>query len=169
MPSLIPERVNASLPKPDLLAEHLAGGIYWRCSLEPAENIPTMTDIEMQSTLSETNYILKRWRFAASAGGFMWVQPIGPKLAPEELAGFIALLKRGCLDGFPQSILFDFNDIEIVGAQWTVVESLLVDLAHTMGARYRVTSNHKRPASAILLYRNASDPVPMKSPAVPAA
>ena len=122
----------------------------------------------MQSTLGETNYLLKRWRFAASAAGFMWVQPIGPRLAPEELAGFIALLKRGCRDGFPKSLLFDFNDIEIVGAQWTVVESLLVDLAQTIGARYRVTSTHKRPASAVLLYRGDQDQQP-PCPAIPAA
>jgi hypothetical protein len=124
----------------------------------------TQSESELESAMDETLYLLKRWRFAVSTSGFLWVQPVGPKMSPEELAGFIALLKRGCgapgAPGFPQSILFDFNEVEVVGAQWSMVESLLVDFARGIGARYRVTATHKRPASAVLLYRRDGDPVP---------
>jgi hypothetical protein len=123
--------------------------------------LPAITETEMESALSETQYLLKRWRFAASSAGFLWIQPIGPKLAPEELAGFIALLKRGCRDNFPSAMLFDFNEVEVVGAQWTMVESLLLELAQSIGALCRVSSTHKRAASAVLLYRKDGERMPM--------
>ena len=119
-----------------------------RCFLQSA-----MTEHELENVLSETQYVLNRWRFAASTSGFLWIQPIGPKLAPEELAGFIMLLKRGCRGDFPASMLFDFNDVEVVGAQWTMIEGLLFDLAQSIGASCRVTTSIKHPASAVLLYR----------------
>jgi hypothetical protein len=122
--------------------------------------LPAFTETELESALNETQYLLKKWRFAASATGFLWVQPIGPKMAPEELAGFIALLKRGCREGFPAAMLFDFNEVEVVGAQWTMVESLLFDLARSIGASCRISSTHKKPASAVLLYRKDATAIP---------
>lgn len=119
--------------------------------------LPVLSEAEVQSALSETQYLLKRWRFAASAAGFLWIQPIGPKMSPEELAGFISLVKRGCREEFPHALLFDFTEIDVVGAQWTMVESLLLDFARSIGARCRVTSTHKRPASAVLLYRREGE------------
>src|SRR5262249_27660687 len=46
----------------------------WRFSL-----LPVLSETEIQSLIQEAQYLLKRWRFAASTGGFLWVQPIGPK------------------------------------------------------------------------------------------
>ncbi|HUN82708.1 MAG TPA: hypothetical protein VMV81_14485 [Phycisphaerae bacterium] len=111
------------------------------------------TEHELENVLNEAQYLLQRWHFAASASGFLWIKPIGPRLAPEELAGFIMLLKRGCRNDFPSSLLFDFNEVEVVGAQWTMIESLLFDLASEIGARCRVSSSTKRHANTVLLYK----------------
>jgi hypothetical protein len=126
-----------------------------------------LSDAEIQSVVSEAQYLLKRWRFAASAAGFLWIQPVGPRLSPEELAGFITLLKRGCgaagSPGFPRVIVFDFSEVDVVGGQWTMIEALLSELARSIGARLRISSSHKRPASAIMLYRGEPErtaPVP---------
>ena len=125
-----------------------------------------MTEQELDNVLSETQYVLQRWRFAASTSGFLWIQPIGPKMSPEELASFITLLKRGCQGDFPACIIFDFNEVEVVGAQWTTVESLLFDLAHSIGASCRISSSPKRPATAVLLYRkNATAHPAVSAPA----
>ena len=127
------------------------------------------TDVEEQSALNEALYLLKRWKFAASAAGFLWVQPLGPRLAPEELAGFLALVKRGCRERFPRSMLFDFNEVEIVGAQWTTVESLLLEFAGSIGAKMRVVSSHRRAASAVILHRMDDAAAMMPSPTPHAA
>lgn len=113
-----------------------------------------VTEQELENVLSEAQYLLQRWHFAASDSGFLWIKPVGPKLAPEELAGFITLLKRGCQGKFPAFMLFDFNEVEVVGAQWTMVESLLFDLANELGARCRVSSSTKRQINTVLLYRS---------------
>jgi hypothetical protein len=112
---------------------------------------------DMETALSETQYLLKRWRFAASAAGFFWVQPNGAKLCPEELAGFITLLRRGCENDAPRAILFDFSEVDVIGGQWTLVESMLNDFAQSVGFRCRLISATGRPLSAVLLYRRDGD------------
>ena len=109
--------------------------------------------VQTDAALVEANRLLERWRFAASASGLLWIQPAMPRLAPEELATFLVLLRRACDGGLPWVVLFDFSESEIVGAQWTAVESLLNEFAASLGARCRITSSTKRPVATILLYR----------------
>ena len=116
-----------------------------------------MSEPDTEAALKEVEYLLKKWRFAMSAGGFLWIQPTAKKLSPEELAGFILLLRRGCATDSPRTILFDFSESDIVGGQWTVVESLLSEFSHTIGARCRLIAATGRPLSAVLLYRKDVD------------
>lgn len=118
----------------------------------------------MDAIMGETMYLLKKWQISASAAGMLWVKPLGRKLSPEELAGFLALLAKTCETDMPRVILFDFNEVEIVGQQWTVVESLLLDCAKHLHSRCRIISAPRRPVSAFLLYRSESN-----IPSVPAA
>jgi hypothetical protein len=117
----------------------------------------TRSEPETEAALCEVEYLLKKWRFAMSSGGFLWIQPTGKKLSPEELAGFILLLRRGCAGDSPRTILFDFSEADIVGGQWTLVESLLSEFSHTIGARCRLIAATGRPLSAVLLYRKDVD------------
>jgi hypothetical protein len=118
---------------------------------------PACSASEADQVLRETEYLLKRWRFAANASGFFWVQPVGPKLSPEELAGFITVLRRACGERRPRVILFDFSEIEIVGGQWTLAESLLTDFSQSLGTRCRLVAAAGRPLSAVLLYQTEGD------------
>jgi hypothetical protein len=129
-----------------------------RCWLSPRP--VSDHDAELQSILHETKYLLDRWRIAVSAAGFLWIQPVGPKLSPEELAGLLMLLKRGCDAEFPKALLFDFHDVEVVGAQWTLIEELLIDMARGIGAQCRLTSNSRRPAASFLLHRGETATLP---------
>jgi hypothetical protein len=114
-------------------------------------------DDQAQSALSETQYLLKHWRLSASASGLLWIQPVARRLAPEELAGFLTFLRQGCAESFPMAVLFDFHETDIVGSQWTLVESLLGDFSASVGAKCRITAGHKRPVAAVLMYRHESE------------
>jgi len=112
---------------------------------------------DMESALAETQYMLKRWQLSASATGYIWIKPTVERLSPEELAGFLALLRRACESHQPRMIMFDFHEVQIVGHQWTTVESLLLDLARSMHARCRVVSSPQRPVSAFFVYQDAAE------------
>jgi hypothetical protein len=111
----------------------------------------------METALSETQYLLKRWQLSASATGYIWIKPTTARLSPEELAGFLALLKRTCESNQPRMIMFDFHEVQIVGQQWTTVESLLLDLTRSLHARCRVVSSPQRPVSAFFIYQNEGE------------
>jgi hypothetical protein len=125
-------------------------------------------EIQMDNLIGETMYLLKKWQISASSTGLLWVKPLGTKLSPEELASFLTLLSRTCERDMPRAILFDFNEVEIVGGQWTVIESLMNDCARTLEARCRIVSAPRRPISAFLLYQHESDAAGMQQ-STPAA
>lgn len=113
----------------------------------------TCEESEVDSILAETNYLLERWRISVSVTGFLWIEPLGNTVSPEELAGLLALLARGCDPEYPKVIKLDFSGTRIVGEQWTVVESLLVDFAAKVDGKLRFISATGRPAAAVLVTR----------------
>lgn len=111
---------------------------------------------EFDFALRETLYLLKRWHFAVSTKGAIWIRPTGPRLSPEELAGLIALLNQCCDQTFPRVVFFDFTQVEIVGGQWTMVYELLEDFSRSIGAHCRITFRNPRPAGVAFIYRDRS-------------
>lgn len=116
----------------------------------------TCEESEIDSALGETKYLLDRWRISVSATGFLWVEPIGKTVTPEELAGLLSILSRGCDPEFPKAIKLDFSEAKIVGEQWTMVESLIADFAARVGGTLRFMRSTGRPAAAVLITRDKS-------------
>lgn len=114
----------------------------------------TCEQSEIDSILGETNYLLERWRISVSVTGFLWIEPLGESVSPEELAGLLTLLARGCDPVYPKIIKLDFSGVRLVGEQWTVVESLLVDFAAKVAGTLRFISARGRPAAAALVTRS---------------
>jgi len=123
----------------------------------------TCEESEIESALGETKYLLERWRISVSTTGFLWVEPTGKTVSPEELAGLLALLVRGCDSEYPKVIKLDFSGSRIVGEQWTVVESLLSDFAAKVGGHLRFITATGRPAAAVLIIRESTDEIPPNS------
>ena len=117
----------------------------------------TCDEHEIESIMGETNYLLERWRVSASVTGLLWIEPLGEAISPEELAGLLAILARGCDPVFPKVIKLDFSSARIVGEQWTVVESLLVDFARQVTGQLRFVSGPGRPAASALVIRSPLD------------
>jgi hypothetical protein len=125
----------------------------------------TSDEKEIDSVLGEIRYLLDRWRIAVSVSGFLWVEPTGKTVSPEELAGLLEVLFRGCDSEYPKVIKLDFSGSRVVGEQWTVVESLLTDFAAKVGGHLRFITSLGRPAAAALITRSttAQPDTPMAS------
>ncbi|HPF41168.1 MAG TPA: hypothetical protein P5081_23655 [Phycisphaerae bacterium] len=121
---------------------------------EPLENPVTRLRLE-RAAFAESDYVLRRWNFAASSHGFVWVRPESETFSVESLAGFIALFVRCCDADFPTGVLFDFSKARLVGEDWTSAFSLVQDFAGRIGARYRVIRAGNRRAKAALVYRES--------------
>lgn len=115
----------------------------------------TCEETEIESALGETRYLLERWRISVSTTGFLWIEPMGKTVSPEELAGLLSLLARGCDAEYPKVIKLDFSSARIVGEQWTVVESLLTDFAARVSGTLRFVRSTVRPAAAVLINRGS--------------
>jgi len=115
----------------------------------------TCEESEIESILGETNYLLERWRISVSVTGLLWIEPLAGTISPEELAGLLALLARGCDPEYPKVIKIDFSGARIVGEQWTLVESLLVDFAARVHGKLRLVCGTGRPAAGALVTRSA--------------
>ena len=119
--------------------------------------LETCEETEIDSALGETKYLLERWRISVSTTGFLWIEPLGKTVSPEELAGLFALLARGCDSEYPKVIKLDFSNAKIIGEQWTVVESLLDDFARHVRGQLRYITGAGRP-SAVLITRSSINP-----------
>jgi hypothetical protein len=117
----------------------------------------TCEDREVDSILGETNYLFERWRISVSVTGLLWIEPLGESVSPEELAGLLTILARGCDPVYPKVIKLDFSGVRLVGEQWTLVESLLVDFARKVEGTLRFISGPGRPAAAALVTRTPID------------
>lgn len=106
--------------------------------------------VEAESAVAETNYLLQRWEFSISSTGLLWIQPTRATLSPEELAGMLAILARGCEGDSPKVIKLDLSHVKIVGEQWTMVETLIVDFAKTVKAQIRIAHGPGRPAASVI-------------------
>lgn len=106
--------------------------------------------VEVESAIQETNYLLQRWEFSISSTGLLWIQPTRATLSPEELAGMLAILARGCTEDSPKVIKLDLSNVKIVGEQWTMVETLILDFAKTIKAQIRIAHGSGRPAASVL-------------------
>ncbi len=115
----------------------------------------TCEETEIESALGETRYLLERWRISVSTSGFLWIEPLGKTVSPEELAGLLSLLARGCDAEYPKVIKLDFSSARIVGEQWTMVESLLTDFAARVAGTLRFVRSTARPAAAVLIIRSS--------------
>ncbi|MBX3394557.1 MAG: hypothetical protein KF841_04230 [Phycisphaerae bacterium] len=105
----------------------------------------------------ETEYLLARWRISFWPQGCCRIQPAGPTVSPEELAGLIALLGRCCDAESPKLIVFRFGRARIIGEQWTLVIALLEHFAAQLGAFCRVVSNRNGRAKSVLIHRKPGD------------
>ncbi len=105
----------------------------------------------------EAKYLLDRWLFSVSTTGLLWIQPTRPTVSPEEIAGLLAILAGACDNEYPQTLKFELGETRILGEQWTVVESLLVDFAHSIGGQVRLIAGIGRPAAAIMICRRQSN------------
>jgi hypothetical protein len=142
-----------------------AAPIYGGAVCRPPKGIPGMpvepthdplnrllTDAD---ALADCLYVLRRWRFAVSAQGFVWVRPESVRPSVASLAGFISLVERCCDENFPAGMLFDFSRGRIDGEEWTQAFGLLQDLADQLGARWRVIRPAGCGATGILIYRDS--------------
>ncbi len=109
------------------------------------------------TALSETQYMLERWRFAASDRGFLWIQPTAEALSPEEFAALFTLLHRCCDARFPRAIVFDFSKVIVRGAQWNSLIAVIDDFAERINARCRFVAGEHRPVSAVYMHRAKDD------------
>lgn len=115
------------------------------------------TEIEIDTALKETQYLLQRWEFSISSTDLLWIAPTKPLLSPEELAGMLQLMSKGCNGDLPKTIKLDLGGVKVVGEQWTLIETLIVDFARTINAQIRMVGGDGRPASSVLFCRATSD------------
>lgn len=112
-----------------------------------------VTEKEIEATFRESEYILRRWEFGVAGAGLLWIKPLQPKFTPEELAAILQLLAEVCQDDQTTLIRLDLSDSMVAGAQWTLVDGLLVDFAKRIDAVIRMAQGAGRPASSILFCR----------------
>lgn len=118
--------------------------------------MPEEQHTEADSAIQETNYLLQRWEFSISSTGLLWIQPTRASLSPEELAGMLAILARGCACDCPRVIKLELGQVKIVGEQWTMIETLIVDFARTIGAQIRIAQGPGKPASSVIFCMNGA-------------
>lgn len=106
----------------------------------------------LDTAISETQYMLERWRFAASDRGFLWIQPLSKAMSPEEFAALFTLLHRCCDTDFPKGIVFDFSKVVVTGGQWTSLIDVIDDFAMRINARCRFVAGEHRPVSAVYMH-----------------
>jgi hypothetical protein len=115
-----------------------------------------MSDIpetEIESALKETQYLLGRWEFSISSTDLLWIAPTKPQLSPEELAGMLQLLSKGCYGDLPRTIKLDLGGVKVVGEQWTLIEALIVDFARLIHAEIRIVGGGSSPAYSVFFSR----------------
>lgn len=115
-----------------------------------------MSDIpetEIESALKETQYLLHRWEFSISSTDLLWIAPTKPQLSPEELAGMLQLLSKGCYGDLPKTIKLDLGGVKVVGEQWTLIEALIVDFARLIHAEVRIVGGGSSPAYSVFFNR----------------
>ena len=120
-----------------------------------------MTDIpetEIESALKETQYLLGRWEFSISSTDLLWIAPTKPQLSPEELAGMLQLLSKGCHGDLPRTIKLDLGGVKVVGEQWTLIEALIVDFARLIHAEVRIVGGGTSPAYSVFFSRPIEAP-----------
>lgn len=123
-------------------------------SVEPTHD-PLNRLLTDADALADCDYVLRHWRFAVSAQGFIWVRPEDARPSVASLAGFISLVERCCDATFPAGMLFDFSRGRIDGEEWTQAFGLLQDLARQLEARWRVIRPTGLGATGVLIYREA--------------
>ena len=104
------------------------------------------TETEIDTALKETQYLLQRWEFSISSTDLLWIAPTRPELSPEELAGMLQLMSKGCHGELPRTIKLDLGGVKVVGEQWTLIETLIVDFARSINAQIRMVGGDGRPA-----------------------
>ena len=115
------------------------------------------TETEIDTALKETQYLLQRWEFSISSTDLLWIAPTKPMLTPEELAGMLQLMSKGCHGELPRTIKLDLGGVKVVGEQWTLIETLIVDFARSINAQIRMVGGDGRPASSVLFCRAPRD------------
>lgn len=105
----------------------------------------------------ETKYLLAHWRVSFWPRGCCRIQPAGPTVSPEELAGLIALLGRCCDAESPKLIVFRFGRSRIIGEQWTLIITLLEHFAAQHNALCRVVSTRNGRTRSVLIHRKPGD------------
>jgi len=93
-----------------------------------------------QSPLSDVRTIpgsalrlLRRWQLGVSAGGDLWIEPVGPPLRLVELGELIRQLRPHCQDGFPKRLLFRVSGFPVIGATVETVERAIKQFAQGLG------------------------------------
>ncbi|GMU34081.1 MAG: hypothetical protein HS101_02565 [Planctomycetia bacterium] len=120
-----------------------------------------MSDIpetEIESALKETQYLLGRWEFSISSTDLLWIAPTKPRLSPEELAGMLQILSKGCHGDLPRTIKLDLGGVKVVGEQWTLIEALIVDFARLIHAEVRIVGGGTSPAYSVFFSRLSEAP-----------
>lgn len=119
--------------------------------------MPKTTETEIETALKETQYLLKRWEYSVSSTDLLWIAPTKQQLSPEELAGMLQLLGKGCNGELPRTIKLDLGGVKVVGEQWTLVETLIVDFAKAIQAEVRIVGGGCTPAYSIIFNRRMID------------
>ncbi len=123
-------------------------------AVEPV-NDPLRRLLSDPDILADCAYVLRHWRFAVSADGFLWARPEAERVTIASLAGFISLVERCCDGEFPAGMLFDFSRGRIVGEEWTQAFALLQDLALHIDARWRTIRPTGTAATGVLIFRES--------------
>jgi len=76
--------------------------------------------------------MLRRWQLGVSAGGDLWIEPVGPPLRLVELGELVRQLRPHCRDGFPKRLLFRVSGFPVIGASVETVERAVRQFAHEL-------------------------------------
>ena len=113
---------------------------------------PDQNERNLKTAISETQYVLRRWQFAASDRGVLWITPNAVALSPEEFAALFSLLRRCCDTRFPSIVVIDFKQVAIRGEQWNALIGVIEDFAASINRKCRLVAGEGAPVSAVYLF-----------------
>ena len=86
----------------------------------------------------EVLQFLQAWRIVVTADGRLSIRPSGESLRLVEFARLVQRLRTCCDGEFPSEILFDLNQVHVVGAPQSIIRRLMGQFAQSVNTRCKV-------------------------------